>query len=225
MIQVREDREIDDAQRAVTFSGRLPADEVLPDTRGHHHAAGAQPHPDGFAQRRQEICQPGLTHPVAQVQSVATIHQQDVCLFYPSDPAFFVDAGQRGKLEHAQRLPAQLAHRGRGSPGDETPCSTRTALRVAVPSSRDTQSVGLGNRFAEEDDQCVVDARVLDASGREKELHDAFPGDSYSRSSITTFGLPPTAWASAAAMKGSMSPSRTSSGLRLSTPVRRSFTS
>ena len=47
----------------------------------------------------------------------------------------------------------------------------------------------------------------------------------YSRSSIFSFGLPPTSCASAAAMKGSRSPSSTSCGVRLSTPVRRSFTS
>ena len=34
----------------------------------------------------------------------------------------------------------------------------------------------------------------------------------YSRSSIFSFGLPPTSWANAAAMKGSRSPSRTSCG-------------
>ena len=51
------------------------------------------------------------------------------------------------------------------------------------------------------------------------------PRSLYSRSSIFSFGLPPTSCASAAAMKGSRSPSSTSCGVRLSTPVRRSFTS
>ena len=37
----------------------------------------------------------------------------------------------------------------------------------------DTESVGLGDRFAEEIDERVVNAPVLDASGREKKLHDA----------------------------------------------------
>ena len=71
VIQVREDREVDEAQRAVAPGGRLPPDEVRPDAGGHHHAPGAQPHVDRLAQRRQEIGQPGLPHPVAQVQGVA----------------------------------------------------------------------------------------------------------------------------------------------------------
>ena len=100
---------------SVATGGRLPLDEVLPDTRGHHHAPGAQPHPDRLAQRRQEVRQPGLPHPVAQVQGVAAIHQQDVGLSDPGDPAFFVDAGQRGELQHAQGLPTQLAHGASGS--------------------------------------------------------------------------------------------------------------
>src|SRR3954453_9257106 len=49
VIQVGEDREVDDAQRAVVPGGRLPADEVLPDAGGHHHAPGAQPRPHRVA--------------------------------------------------------------------------------------------------------------------------------------------------------------------------------
>ena len=41
----------------------------------------------------EEICQPGLPHPVGQVQGVAAAHQQDVCRPDPGDPALFVDAG------------------------------------------------------------------------------------------------------------------------------------
>ena len=176
VIHVREDREVDDPQRAVATGGRLPPDEVLPDAGGHHHAPGAQPHPDRLAQRRQEVRQPGLPHPVAQVQGVAAIHQQDVCLSDPGDPAFFVDAGQRGELQHAQGLPTQLAHGAAGFlSADETPCPARTALGVPVPRSGDAEGVGLGDRFAQQVDQRVVDARVLDAGGREKKLHDASP--------------------------------------------------
>ncbi len=55
--------------------------------------------------------------------------------------------------------------------------------------------------------------------------HKSASWPSYSISSIFSFGLPPTSCASAAAMKASRSPSSTSDGVRLSTPVRRSFTS
>ena len=92
-------------------AGRPPPDEVLPDARGHHHAAGAQPDPDRLGQRRQEIRQPGLPHPVAQVQGIAAADQQDVGLPDQGDPAFLVDAGQRGELQHAHGLPPQLGHR------------------------------------------------------------------------------------------------------------------
>lgn len=67
MVEVREDGEIHHPQGGVTAAGRLPADEIRSDARGHHHAAGAQPHPDGFAQRGQQVRQPGLAHPVGKV--------------------------------------------------------------------------------------------------------------------------------------------------------------
>ena len=169
MIQVRKDREVNHAQRFIATDGRLPADEVLPDPGGHHHAPGAQPHPDRLAQRRQEIRQPGLAHPVAQVQGVAAIHQQDVCLSDPGDPAVFADAGQRGEFQHAQGFPTQLAHGGSGLvSADEPPCPLRTALGMPVPRSGDAQGVGVGNGFAQQIHQSVVDARVFDARGGEK---------------------------------------------------------
>src|SRR6187200_2505610 len=34
---------------------------------GHHHAPGAHPHPDRLVQRRQEVREPGLPHPMAQI--------------------------------------------------------------------------------------------------------------------------------------------------------------
>src|SRR5688500_1906168 len=67
VIQVRKDREVNDSQRLIATAGWLPLDEVLPDTGGHHHAPGAQSHPDRLAQRREEVRQSGLPHPVAQV--------------------------------------------------------------------------------------------------------------------------------------------------------------
>src|SRR5438105_6012732 len=43
--------------------------------------------------------------------------------------------------------------------------------RVAIRRGRDAEGAALGDRFAQEIDQGVVDARVLDASGREKKPH------------------------------------------------------
>ena len=169
VIQVREDREVDDSQRAVVTGGRLPVDEVLPDTGGHHHAPGAQPHPDRLAQRRQR------DPPVRTAASSGTgtgrrRHSPAARLSPgPRDPALFTDAGQRGELQHSQGLPTQLAH---GAPGflsaDEPPCRARTGHGVPVRRGGNAEGAGLGNRFAQQVDQRVVDARVLDASGREK---------------------------------------------------------
>src|SRR5438067_6008002 len=80
VIQVRKDREIDDAQRFVATGGRLPTDEVVADAGGHHHAPAAQSHPDRLAQRRQEVRQSRLPHPVAQIQGIAARGEQDVSL-------------------------------------------------------------------------------------------------------------------------------------------------
>jgi hypothetical protein len=41
---------------------------------------------------------------------VAAVRQQDVSLPDPGDPALLADAGQRGELGDAHRLPAQVAH-------------------------------------------------------------------------------------------------------------------
>jgi hypothetical protein len=47
---------------------------------------------------------------------------------------------------------------------------SRTDLGVPVLRGGDTEGAGLGDRFAEELDQRVADARVLDACGREQKL-------------------------------------------------------
>ncbi len=47
----------------------------------------------------------------------------------------------------------------------------RTALGVPVPRGRDAEGVGLGDRLAQQVDQRVVDARVLDAGGSEEKSH------------------------------------------------------
>ncbi len=108
-------------------------------------------------------------------RAIAAIHQQNVCLSHPADPAFFVDAGQRGELEHAQGLPTQLAHGRSGLlSADEPPCMHRTGHGVTVRGGGDTQGAGLGNGFTQQINQSVVDARVFDASGGEKKFHDGF---------------------------------------------------
>src|SRR6266508_223669 len=94
VIQVRKHRKADHPQRFIATGGRLPPDEVLSDVGGHHDAPGAQSHVDR-AQRRQEVRQSGLPHPVAQIQGIAAIHQQDVRLLDHGDPLLFIDAGQR----------------------------------------------------------------------------------------------------------------------------------
>lgn len=48
-----------------------------------------------------------------------------------------------------------------------------STVGIGVHRGGDAEGVGLGNRFAQEVDQRVVDARVLDASGSEKKPHDA----------------------------------------------------
>src|SRR5690348_10771250 len=54
-VEVREDGEIDNSQHAVATGGRLPADELLTDAGGQHHAPGTEPDVDRVAQRREEV--------------------------------------------------------------------------------------------------------------------------------------------------------------------------
>ena len=51
----------------------------------------------------------------------------------------------------------------------------RTDLGVPVPRGGDAEGVGLGNRFAQQVDQRVVDTGVFDASGSEQKFHDSSP--------------------------------------------------
>lgn len=78
------------------------------------------------------------------------------------------------ELQHSQGLPTHFAH---GCPrlvsADELPCMAST-VGIGVHRSGNAEGVGLGNRFAQEVDQSVADARVLDASGSEKKPHGAF---------------------------------------------------
>ena len=58
-------------------------------------------------------------------------------------------------------------------PADELPGPAGTAPGVPVPRGRDAEGAGLGDRLAQQVDQRVVDARVLDAGGSEKKFHAA----------------------------------------------------
>ncbi len=100
VIQVRKHSKVNNPQCTIAPVRRSPADELLPNVGGHHHAARAQSHVDR-GQRRQEIGQPGLPHPIGQVQGVATIHQEHVSLLHSGQPTLLIETGQRGKLQHA----------------------------------------------------------------------------------------------------------------------------
>ena len=147
-------------------------DEVLPDPRGHHEAPGTEANVDRVRHRPEQLGQSRLPHPVAQVQGVAAVHEQDVGLPDPRDPAVLVDAGERRELQDPDGLPAKLDHRRSGFlPGDEPPGVTGVRCRVPVGRGRDAECVALGNGFAQHLDEGVLDAAVLDAGRSEKELH------------------------------------------------------
>ena len=113
---------------------------------------------------------------MAQIQRVAAIHQQDICLADPGDSAFFVNAGQRGKLQHAQRLPIQFAHGGFGFvSADEPPCHDRADHGVPIGRGRNAERIALSNRFAQKVNQRILNTLILDASGCEKKFFDATP--------------------------------------------------
>ncbi len=150
-------------------AGECQVTKSLSDTGGHHHAPGAQSHPDRLAQRRQEVCEAGRSHPVAQVRGIAAFDKQDVCLSDHGDPALLIEAGQRGELQHAQGLPTQSNHGAlRFLSADEPPRIARTGHGVPVHGRGNAEGIALGNRLAQQVDQRVVDTRVLDARRSEK---------------------------------------------------------
>ncbi len=175
MIQVREHRKINQAQRLIATGRLSPTDKLLPDQGGHHHAPGAQPHVDRVAQRRQEVGQAGVPHPVGQIHRVAAIDQQHVGLLDGRDPMLLFNAGQRGEFQHAQRLPPQFAHGAFGFVAADEPPSHARAVGEGVAGGGDTEGVALGNRFAQQVEQRVIDAGVFDAGGCEQKFHNSFP--------------------------------------------------
>src|SRR6266536_1651939 len=81
------------------------------------------------------------------------------------------NAGQRGELQHSQGLPTQFAQGVVARPlisRHATPAPPGMAY-----AARTAEGAGLGNRFAQQVDQRVVDARVADASGSEKKPHNS----------------------------------------------------
>ena len=173
VVEVREDREVDDPQGAVVCRGR-PRHEIVTDPGGHHHAAGAHPNPDQLGQRRQEVRQSALPQPVAQVRRIAALDEQDVRLSDQRDPALRVEARQGGELQHSHGLPAQSDRGSAGLlPADAQPRLARAGQGMPVQRRGNAEGVALGGRLAEQLDQRVVDARVLDAGGSEKKFQSA----------------------------------------------------
>jgi hypothetical protein len=60
----------------------------------------------------------------------------------------FIDAGQRGELQHSQGLPTHFAQGGGGSSVEQPPCTAGTAGE-GIYRGRNAEGAGLGNRFAQ----------------------------------------------------------------------------
>src|SRR6185437_217654 len=94
---------------------------------------------------------------------------------------------------HAHGLPTQPDHRGAGlAPADDPPRLARARHRMPVQPRGDAEGVGLGDRLAQQLEQRVFDARVLDARGGEEELHAAAPSKNCQCPSDTMSTAPPT---------------------------------
>lgn len=162
VIQMREHCKIDKPQRFITTVGWIPANEEVPDVRCHYHTPSTHSHID-CVERRQEVCKPGLPHPMAQVEGVAARHQQDVRLPDQRHPAVFVDAWQRCKLQHSNGFPAQVYHGILFFPADELPGFDAGAdPGVSVHRGGDAQGVGVGDWLAQHVNQRVMYAFVND---------------------------------------------------------------
>ena len=160
-------------KRAAAAAGRITVG--FSEDRGYRHAPCAHPNVDRLLpQRRQEVCEPRLPHPVGQIQRIATPNQQCVRLLDHRNPSFLTDTGQRGELQHSQRPPAQLAQGALGFSADRLPCHASTAGE-GIYRGRNEKSTGFGNRFAQQLDQRVMDASVINASGSEEKPHRALP--------------------------------------------------
>ena len=107
-------------------------------------------------ERRQQIGEPRLAHPVGEVERVAAVDEEDVGLLAPT--ASTCSAGRLGSAVSSSsptRLPAELDHRSaRIASGDEAP-----GARAGRPPGCAYEAVGmhervaLGDRLAEELDE------------------------------------------------------------------------
>ena len=95
VIQVREDGEIDKAQRLIVTGWRFPSDEVLADSGSHDHAARAEGHVN-TGEGRDEVSESRFLHPVAQVERIATVDEEDIRLLNRWNPEVFIYAGEGG---------------------------------------------------------------------------------------------------------------------------------
>ena len=75
--------------------------------RRHHHAAGAHPHVDHLAQRRQELRQSGLAHPAGEIHDITAHHQQRVSLPFNRgiDQGLTLPAAYAGNAYEAADVP------------------------------------------------------------------------------------------------------------------------
>src|SRR5262249_25253 len=115
-----------------------------------------------------------MAHPITQIKRIASPNQQSVSLLDRRDPVLFLNTGQRGELQHSQRLPAQSAQGGCDLSANRPACHTSAAGKRIDP-CRYEKRIGLGDRFAQKIDQSAINAWVTDTRGSEEELHHARP--------------------------------------------------
>ena len=159
---------------------------------------------------RHRARQGGRPHPRPQGHSGATSHVEGDILH----EAFAVEAGAffEGNCRHSDNPLGDVDGASRRS---------QTASVSAAPGARRIPQFG-DHMGRSRSPKLAAFVRFRRSTATARAAHALAL---LSRSSIFSRGLPPTSCASAAAMKGSRSPSSTSWGVRLSTPVRRSFTS
>ena len=156
-------------QRSVIAAGRFVVG--LDEGGGSGDAPGAHPHVDRLgAQGRQQTGHTGAPHPVGEKQGIAAPHQQRVGVPDRWHPSSLLDARQRRQLQDPQRSPTQFSQRRGTLAADRSPRHTGPAGE-GVDRGGDEQGVGLGDRFAQQVDQRVVDAAVLDPGRCEESSH------------------------------------------------------
>src|SRR6476646_6604896 len=85
------------------------------------------------------------------------------------DPALRVEAREGGELQDSNRLPADPDRGSAGLlPADAPPRLVRAGPGMPVQRRGNAEGIGFGDRLAQQLDQSVLDACVLDAGGRKK---------------------------------------------------------